>query len=217
MKISRFMLCVVAFVLWGSSTLAHADNAPLPPVNDPATPAPAAAGAITPAPATPSSPSAPAPLVEKAPPRNQVALEPLLLLDTGLGLRFERALSPYLSLALAPSVFGNLPHGTGFIIMGQLRVYFEAHAMNGWYISPQAGYARIAVLNTDGTVTQNQGPAFRVMAGYNWIIDQVLSIYVGGGLISARLNGDANSDTESLLFPAHGILPAIELGLGYPF
>lgn len=143
-----------------------------------------------------------APVGEKAAkdaPTFAISTNPATLLLGSVGVEFDGAVNPDVSLFVSPSfVFGSPISSpqtnvsvSGFGLEGGLRYFAGREAPKGFWFGPYVGGAMASA--TAGTVTANAtGVRFGGMIGYSWIPGNFyLSLGAGGGyeLITVESSG----------------------------
>lgn len=123
------------------------------------------------------------------------------------------------SLSFATSSAGTIK-ATGFGASARMNYYLTGDAISdSWYVSPDVGLLFLSV--SDGGANSGSATAFvgGATAGYHWVWGSGFNLMLGfgAGFYTAPKTVVASSGT-SLATPSFtGVLPRLDLGIGYAF
>jgi len=170
----------------------------------------------------PAPPPAPPPLMVARlpePPKNGLHVNPLGMLFGVFGLGYERVLHDRVAIQLSGQ-YTKMWYSDDDVwaIGAQLRPYFFFFrpAPGGMYISPLASIAYSSV--TVGSAT-GSGVGYSVGAtiGYSWVIGRHFNIRAGGGVQYMSIRAEAEGDGVTATAGYSGVLPALDLSMGFVF
>jgi len=152
---------------------------------------------------------------------NVIKLNPLGALFGSANFSFEHALNDNSSISVNPSLgflksssFKYSTYGLG----AQYRYYFKGEAPKGVYTAAGVGYsfgsAKYTLDNSTSSVSGFNGEA---LFGKQWIWGSGFVLDLNGGVQYVNLKFKATSGAFALYEPLSGILPSLNLSLGYNF
>jgi hypothetical protein len=208
------------------SSVAAAQDEPLPaPPLEPAPAQPLLAPAPQLAPAQPPPvivQPVPPPrlvLVHPVPPRNGIHFNPLGIALGVIGIGYERVFGAHISLRLEGQYTrnwytGNNVWGAG----GSLRpyVFFFRPAPGGMYISP---FASVAYAQGESGMASARGVGWSVggTIGYSWLLGRLVNLRAGAGVQYLSMEVSGESTYGQTRIGMKGVLPALDLSLGFVF
>jgi len=139
-------------------------------------------------------------------PENVISTNPLGLAQNVINLKYERVLSPKLSIVLDTRLMFGPVTGIGAIVA--IRNYFSGTAPEGFFVG---GSGLLVSLSAGGISGRAYG--FGGDIGYKWILDKGFAFEAGLGLkyVSTTVTYLWYSVTEA------GLVATYLLGLGYAF
>jgi hypothetical protein len=146
-----------------------------------------------------------------------------LVFGNHLGVEYQSALSPLLSLYVAPSLMVGWSHGSftgvldglwGLDVQGGPRFFVLGQAPEGLYVGPAVSVG-FGWGERNAASARGYELSLGAMAGYNWIPFQLFDVSLGAGALyrfEALVGSSSASSTKS-----HGVVPLVRIGVGMVF
>jgi hypothetical protein len=156
---------------------------------------------------------------------NVVKINPLGAFFGSANLGFEHALNEKSSVVILPS-FGFLKSGgfkyTTFGIGAEYRFYFTGTAPEGTYVAPgasaQFGTAKVEDgEGGDASKTNISGFAAKAVIGHQWIWNSGFVLDLNGGIQYLNFNFKDKTGDFAGQNALSGILPTLNVSIGYNF